>query len=80
MNGFNFGDKVEIKKRLDWGATDPGYVMEGTVGTVVEPSWIKWDELTKDFDNFIYVKLEECKVTDYIGNTFLYRAENLMKL
>jgi hypothetical protein len=79
MNGFKIGDKVVINNRPDWGCTDPGYVLAGSKGTVAEPNWVKWEETTKDFGNFVYVKLEDCKVKDYIGNTFMFRVENISK-
>ena len=79
MAEINIGDRVRVKGRYDW-PSPPGFVLTNAEGTVVK--WVNYDETMEEFQDFFHVKLEkaygEGKV--YIGNTFVFRVENLEKI
>ena len=79
MAAFKVGDRVRVKGRADW-PSPPGFVLTNAEGTVVK--WVDYDETMEEFQDYFHVKLEKANGQGqvYIGNTFVFRVENLEKI
>ena len=77
MADIKIGDKVRIKDRTDW-PSPPGYKLANSEGTVVK--WFDYVEPMEEFQDYVHVKLEKTELTEYIGNVWPFRVENLEKI
>jgi len=79
MAKIKIGDRVRVKDSAGW-VSPPGYRLANAEGTVVK--WIESEDLMEDFKNFISVKLDKAEDEGkvYVGNTFVFREENLEKI
>jgi hypothetical protein len=77
MAEFKTGDKVRITNRKNW-PSPPGYPMANTEGTVCE-LWAT-EEVLKDFQDFVNVRIDKTKAKVDIGTTLIFRRENLEKI
>jgi hypothetical protein len=79
MAEFKVGDRVRVKGRDGWPA-DPGFVLTNAEGTVVK--WVNYDDVMEEFQDYFHVLLEKAdgKGQVYIGNTFVFRIENLERI
>ena len=77
MAEIKVGDKVRIKDRKDW-PTPPGFRLAKSEGTVVK--WVEWEEVMKDFQDYLYVHLEKSEAKEYIGNNMFLPMESLEKI
>ena len=79
MAEFKIGDRVRVKGRTDW-PSNPGFVLTGAEGTVVK--WVDYDEVMEEFQDYFHILLDKAdgKGQVYIGNTFVFRTENLEKI
>lgn len=79
MANIKVGDKVRIRKREGW-PSPPGYRFEKAEGEVIK--WVEYDESAKDFQDFVFVKLEKVEGDgkEYNGNSLLFQLEELDKI
>jgi hypothetical protein len=77
MSDLKTGDKVRIKDRSNW-PTPPGYPLANSEGIVVG-LW-ETEEATKDFPDYVNVRIDKTKSWAEPGTTLVFRRENLEKI
>jgi len=79
MAKIKLGDRVRVKDQPGW-PSPPGYRLAKAEGTVVK--WLEYGDPMVEFQNYILVKLDKAQgdAKVYIGNSFFFREENLVKL
>ena len=79
MANIKLGDRVRVKDRSGW-VSPPGYRLANAEGTVVK--WIESEDLMEKMLEYISVKLDKADGDGqvYIGNTFVFREENLERI
>ena len=79
MADFKIGNRVKVKGRADW-PSPPGFRLTNAEGTVVK--WVDYDEVMEEFEDYFHVLLEKAdgEGKAYVGNTFVFRVENLEKI
>ena len=77
MADLKVGDRVRVKDQKDW-PSPPGYRFAGSEGTVGK--WVEWEEPLKDFQDYVYVKIDKSTASEYIGASLFFEAANLEKI
>jgi hypothetical protein len=84
MAKIKIGDKVRIKER----SGSPSHetcCLVNSEGIVIKPKWFQgqdeytqWEEgILDDFQDYIFVHIENAADKEYIGDTFVFHAEDL---
>ncbi len=72
---FNPGDKVRIKDREDR-KFPTGYPLAGAEGTVMA-AFYPWQLVFLDIDGYVPVKIEKSDTPLGLGDSYLFRADDL---
>uniref|UniRef100_A0A7C2K4Q0 Uncharacterized protein n=1 Tax=candidate division WOR-3 bacterium TaxID=2052148 RepID=A0A7C2K4Q0_UNCW3 len=74
---YELGKRVKIIDREDWPIP---YRFAEAEGVIVR--WVKFEEVMRDFDEFVCVKIEKTKpeANEYIGRKLVFRKQNLVLL